>query len=126
MAALNKLITFLVALIFSSSSSAVIMEGTFSGQMWEWNSSNMEVTPEANFWSDENAFSGFSGSFWFDTELAGPGIVKNDATGVSATYVGLHNWLHTTLTGANGGSANITSSGASGTFTPQPEEAITV
>ena len=124
---LNKLIALLVTLIFSHCASAVIIEGSFSGKMWDYYETNMYVTPEAKFWNaDENSFRGFEGAFWYDTEVAtqtGFGVVDGDLT---ATYTGPRNWLHTTLTGANGGTIDLTSSGSLDTFTSQPRENISV
>ncbi len=123
----NKLIVFLIALIVPHSASAVIIEGSFSGMMWDYYETNMHVTPEAKFWNaDENAYRGFQGTFWYDTEVAtqtGLGVVDGDLT---ATYSGPHNWLHTTLIGANGGTLALTSSGSLAAFSPQPRETISV
>ncbi|MES2826422.1 MAG: PEP-CTERM sorting domain-containing protein [Pseudomonadota bacterium] len=123
----NKLIVLLMTLIVSHSASAVIIEGSFNGMMWDYYETNMHVTPEAKFWNaEENAYRGFHGTFWYDTEVAtqtGLGVVDGDLT---ATYSGPHNWLHTTLVGANGGTLDLTSSGSLGTFTPQPTETISV
>jgi hypothetical protein len=123
----NKLIVLLMTSIFSHSASAVIIEGSFDGMMWDYYETNMYVTPEAKFWNaEENAYRGFQGTFWYDTEVAtqtGLGVVDGDLT---ATYTGPHNWLHTTLIGANGGTLDLTSSGNLETFSPQPTETISV
>lgn len=124
---LNKLVAILVTIVFSNSAAAVIIEGSFSGLMWEWQNTNMEITSDATFFSDENAHSPFTGTFWYDTELAGPAVVGGDPWGAtSATYSGQHNWLHTTLVGANGAKLDLTSSGQAPTFTANPTENIIV
>ncbi len=69
---LSNLIACLLALIFSHSTFAIIMEGTFSGNMTSLDGYNMDVTPDAKFWLPENAHQPFTGTFWYDTDLAGP------------------------------------------------------
>ena len=124
---LSKVITFSIASTLPLSASAVIIEGNFEGQMWEWYSLNMEGTPDGEFFKDENAFQGFSGAFWFDTDLATKGPMETDFDGaVSVTYAGPHDWLHTKVTGANGASFDMTSSGGKDTFSEKPYEEITV
>jgi len=126
MAKSNKLIAVLIALIFSPSASAVIIEGSFDGVMWDYSLTNMDLTPDAKFWSDENIYRGFSGNFWYDTDVAtqtGLGVVDGDLT---ATYAGPHNWLHTALIAANGGTIDLTSSGSSEILSPHPVETISV
>jgi hypothetical protein len=130
---LNKLTSFFQVLTFSIVSTlplsafAVIIEGNFEGRMWEWYSLNMEGTPDGEFFKEENAFAGFSGAFWYDTDLATKGSKETDPDGsASVTYSGPHDWLHTRVTGANGASFDLTSSGGTDTFSEKPYEEITV
>lgn len=121
---LNKLLAFLITAMCSHSASAVIIEGSFSGQMWELTTSNTEVTPDAKFW-DTVSWGGISGTFWYDTEVAEQAIIKDEGNGVSATYAGPHNWLHTSFRyQSNNETLDLTSSGTSGTFTAHPQEQI--
>jgi hypothetical protein len=121
---LNKLIALLLTVVFSHSASAVIIEGSFGGQMWELGRSNMEVTRDAKFW-DAVSWGGIWGTFWYDTEVAEQAIIKDEVNGVSATYAGPRNWLHTNFRYAYSDEIlDLTSSGQSGTVTPQPQEEI--
>ncbi|RYY02625.1 MAG: hypothetical protein EOO53_13690 [Gammaproteobacteria bacterium] len=118
-----------ITIIFSYPAAAVIIEGNFGGQMWEWQSTNMQEHPDADFFSDENAFRGFTGTFWYDTELAGSPVLNGNMwefAGESAVYAGPHNWLHTTLTAANGATLNLTQRSSLPTFTENPKETISV
>jgi len=53
MAKSTKLFAVLITLIFSDSASAVIIEGSFEGRMWDYWGTNMELSPEAKFWNGE-------------------------------------------------------------------------
>jgi hypothetical protein len=122
---LSKILVMSVAITFSLSTSAVIIEGSFSGQIWEFQDTNMEGTIEGKFFADAKASKQFTGTFWYDTDLATKGQQKTDAEGtVSVTYSGPHNWLHTTVTGVNGGILELTSSGGLDTFGEKTYEEV--
>ncbi len=120
-------IALLMTLLFSPLASAVIIEGTFSGYSWDILSNNMDVTPDAKFWAANGTGWGgeFTGSFWYDTDLAGAAIIDDFGYGVSATYNGTHNWLHTTLR-VHGQNIEMTSSGAGPTYSATPREQVIV
>lgn len=123
---MNKFIPLIFASVFSQSTLAVIIEGRFDGSMWDFGFNNMEKSPDAKFWSEENAYMPFTGTFWYDTDLA-----TQTSTGAadgleSAEYAGPRNWIHTTLTGYNGASIELTSNSASTALDPPPTEAIRV
>jgi hypothetical protein len=121
----NLIASFLTALL-SQSASAVIIEGSFSATPWEHGSSNMGVTPDAKFWSDETNGFFLTGTFWYDTEVSSETDLGMIGAGPAAIYSGSHNWLHTTLNNGHGGSIELTSGGNSATFNSNPREAITV
>jgi len=127
LSSLSKVITFSMVSTLPLSASAVIIEGSFEGRMWEYQNTNMEGTADAGFFTDDNAFSGFTGTFWYDTDLAGSAVNDTDIDGsVSATYSGPHDWLHTTVTGHDGGTLALTSSGGTETISAKPYEEISV
>src|SRR5688572_21479498 len=68
--ALSKAIIISIISTLPLPASAIIIEGSFHGRMWEWQSENMEGTPDGKFFTEENAFMPFSGTFWYDTDLA--------------------------------------------------------
>lgn len=122
----KKIIPLVLAPVFSHAALALIVEGRFDGMMWDFGYYNMEFTPEAGFWSEENAFRPFTGTFWYDTDLAtltSSGVIDGRAT---ADYSGPRNWIHTILTGYNGASIELTSHSAAPSLTPPPTEAIGV
>lgn len=119
-------LALLVAIVFSNTAKAVIIEGTFYGRMWEWQSTNMENHSDADFFSHENAFRGFTGEFWYDTALASAPVLSKEYFGESATYAGPHNWMHTSVTGHNGAVLDLTSSGSTPTLTSSQREEISV
>ena len=122
----GKLTALTIAMTFPLSAFAVIIEGSFNGQMWEFYSENIEGTPEEKFFAPEN-YGGFTGTFWYDTDLAGPAVNQTDIGGfVSATYSGPRDWLHTTVHGYNGGTLELTSSGGEDPFSAKPYEEVTV
>ena len=122
---LKKIAAISTLFIFSTSAKAVIVEGTFNGLMWEWDNTNMHLTSDAEFFSDENAFRPFTGEFWYDTELASQSSSGvNEWGDAEVVYSGPHNWLHTNLKADNGAILDLTSSGSSPTYTTTPREEI--
>lgn len=112
-----------LTLSFSHSAFALIIEGTFSGKTGYFINENMDVTPDANFWHEnENENQPFTGTFWYDTELGGPGISPWQPDLVM--YIQELDWVHTTLVGANGASVEITSRGGLPSFSQHPTDSI--
>ena len=126
---LNKIIgCVLVSMsFFSCPAFALIIEGTFSGNLGFISNYNMDVTPDAKFFREqdfnsENGYRPFTGTFWYDTGLVGPGISPWDPDIVM--YIAERDWLHTTLVGANGASVEITSRGGLPSFSKNPTDSI--
>lgn len=126
---LNKITGYVLVLMscFSCPAFALIIEGTFSGTVGFISNYNMDVTPDAKFFREEdfnseNAYKPFTGSFWYDTELVGPGISPWDPDVVM--YIAERDWLHTTLVGADGASVEITSRGSLPSFSKHPTDSI--
>ncbi|MES2823520.1 MAG: PEP-CTERM sorting domain-containing protein [Pseudomonadota bacterium] len=124
----NKIIG--CALVFMSSfccsAFAIIMEGTFSGITGEFINENMDVTPDAKFFHEnQNQYQPVTGSFWYDTDLSGPAY--NDYPSLDlAIYSQEYDWVHTTLVDAKGESLEITSRGKLPYFSKHPKDSIFV
>lgn len=111
---------------FSQSAFALIIEGTFSGTLGQFINENMDVTPEAKFWHEnENEYQLFTGSFWYDTELAGTGL-NNPYQPDQVTYTQERDWVHASLVGANGGTLDLMSRGGLRNFSKHPKDSVTV
>ncbi|MES2826068.1 MAG: PEP-CTERM sorting domain-containing protein [Pseudomonadota bacterium] len=123
---LSNLIACLLALIFPHSTFAIIMEGTFSGNMASLDGYNMDVTPDAKFWLPENAHQPFTGTFWYDTELAGPPDIELNENFSNAQYIQERDWVHVTLVAANGASLETHSQGNLPSFSQHPTDSITI
>lgn len=121
----KKVIGCILALVFSQSAFALIMEGTFSGTTGSFINDNMNVTPDAKFWHEnENEYQPFTGTFWYDTELAGPAYHESYANYDIVKHLQERDWVHTTLVGANGESLDINSGGNSRSFSKHPEDGV--
>lgn len=128
---LTKIIThvFILMSCVSSSAYAFIVEGAFSGTILEMLGENMHITPDADFFRGqdyyfENAYKPFTGTFWYDTDLAGPEIRPWDPDVVM--YIAEQDWVHVTVVGTNGASIEITSRGGLPYFSKNPTDSIYV
>ncbi|MDO8345402.1 MAG: hypothetical protein Q7T48_19530 [Cellvibrio sp.] len=123
----KKVIGCIFALVFSQSAFAIIIEGTFSGRLGSFINDNMDVTADAKFWhNNENEYQPFTGTFWYDTELAGPPINKERINSSLVQYIQEGDWLHTTVVGANGESLEVNSRGSSRSFSSNPIDGVSI
>ena len=116
---------------FSKSASALIVEGTFSGTTGQFLGENMNLSPDAAFFRGqegeqefgfENSYQPFTGTFWYDTDLVGPGISPWSPR--VTMYISDADWLHVNVVGANGASIDITSRGSAPNFSEKPNDSI--
>jgi hypothetical protein len=124
-----KLLGAILALTFSlsQSASALIIEGTFSGTTGQFFGENMHIAPDANFFRGqdfqfENEYQPFTGTFWYDTDIVGPGISPWSPR--VTMYISDADWLHVNVVGANGASIDITSRGSAPNFSEKPNDSI--
>jgi len=124
----NKFIKCMLVFVssFSCSAFALIMEGTFSGTAGQFINENMEVTPDAKFFhQNENEYQPVTGSFWYDTDLSGTANYDYPTLDL-AVYTQKHDWVHTTLVDAKGNSVEITSGGELPRNSKRPTDSIFV
>lgn len=130
---LCKVLGIISALAFpvSQSVSALIIEGTFSGTTGTFLGENMDLSPDAAFFRGyegelglefENSYQPFTGSFWYDTDIVGPGISPWSPR--VTMYISDADWLHVNVVGANGASIDITSRGSAPKFSEKPNDSI--
>jgi len=109
---------------FSCSAFALIMEGTFSGTAGQFINENMHVTPDAEFFHEnQNEYQPVTGNFWYDTDLSGPAY--NDVPSLDlAVYSQERDWVHVTLVDSRGESLEITSGGELPNNSKNPKDSI--
>jgi hypothetical protein len=129
----SLVVIFALTFSFSQSAFALIVEGTFSGTTGQFFGENMNLSPDAAFFRGqegeqefdfdfENSFQPFTGNFWYDTDIVGPGISPWSPT--VTMYISDADWLHVNVVGANGASIAITSRGNAPTFSEKPNHSI--
>ena len=122
---------FALTFSFSQSAFALIVEGTFSGTTGTFFGENMNLSPDAAFFREqegelgfefENSYQPFTGNFWYDTDIVGPGISPWSPT--VTMYISDADWLHVNVVGTNGASIDITSRGSAPKFSEKPNDSI--
>jgi len=88
-----------IAILFSTQTNAVIIEGAFTGNVVYANDClDDTASPVANctpIWNDNPGGTVATGSFWYDTELAPPDTSPAESIGNYFTYS--NTWLHAML-----------------------------